>query len=151
MRTERRWESWTYPIGIWYECFSKSFIKTGTFCHLLALYYLYINFKLFLRTLNVDWLLVSVGLVWVFQKLLIYWDFHTQLSLRFREWSKKEKISSERQLCGWKCLVDVRGQRRMGRLVRDDRKATVSQIITRLQPRYAEYHLWTHTTCWTLK
>ena len=29
-----------------------------------------------------------------------------------------------------KCLVDVRGQRRMGRLVRDDRKATVTQIST---------------------
>ncbi len=49
----------------------------------------------------------------------------------YREWSEKEKISSERQLCGRKCLVDVRVQRRMGRLVRDDRKATVTQIITR--------------------
>ncbi len=27
----------------------------------------------------------------------------------YREWSEKEKISSERQLCGRKCLVDVRG------------------------------------------
>jgi len=45
--------------------------------------------------------------------------------------SEKEKISSERQLCGRKCLVDVRGQRRMGRLVGDDRKATVTQINTR--------------------
>ncbi len=35
------------------------------------------------------------------------------------------------QLCGRKCLVDVRGQRRMGRLVRDDRKATVTQITIR--------------------
>ncbi len=43
----------------------------------------------------------------------------------------REKISSEQQLCGRKCLVDVRGQRRMGRLVRDDRKATVTQINTR--------------------
>ncbi len=41
------------------------------------------------------------------------------------------QISSERQLCGWKCLVDVSGQRRMGRLVRDDRKETVTQITTR--------------------
>ncbi len=40
-------------------------------------------------------------------------------------------MSSERQLSGWKCLVDVRGQRRMGRLARDDRKATVTQINTR--------------------
>ncbi len=45
--------------------------------------------------------------------------------------SEKEKLSSERQLCGRKCLVDVRGQRRMGRLVRDDRKTTVTQITTR--------------------
>ncbi len=34
--------------------------------------------------------------------------FHAQPSLGFREWSEKEKISSELQLCGWKCLVDVR-------------------------------------------
>ncbi len=56
---------------------------------------------------------------------------HTTISSVYREWSEKEKISSERQLCGQKCLVDVRGQRRMGRLVRDDRKATVTQITTR--------------------
>ncbi len=78
-----------------------------------------------------EWLLVPDGLVWVFQKLLIYWDFHTQPSLGLQRMSEKEKISSERQLCGWKCLVDVRGQRRMGRLVRDDRKTTVTQINTR--------------------
>ncbi len=56
---------------------------------------------------------------------------HTTISRVYREWSEKEKISSEWQLCGQKCLVDVRGQRRMGRLVRDDRKATVTQITTR--------------------
>ncbi len=56
---------------------------------------------------------------------------HTTISRVYREWSEKEKISSERQLCGRKCLVDVRGQRRMGRLVRDDRKTTVTQKNTR--------------------
>ncbi len=55
----------------------------------------------------------------------------TTISRVYREWSEKEKISSERQLCWRKCLVDVRGQRRMGRLVRYDRKATVTQITTR--------------------
>ncbi len=55
----------------------------------------------------------------------------TTISRVYRDWSEKEKISSERQLCGRKCLVDVRGQRRMNRLVRDDRKATVTQITTR--------------------
>ncbi len=42
---------------------------------------------------------------------------HTTISRIYREWSEKEKISSERQLCGWKCFVDVRGQRRMDRLL----------------------------------
>ncbi len=54
----------------------------------------------------------------------------TTISRVYREWSEKEKTPSGRQLCGRKCLVDVRGQRRMGRLVRDDRKATVTQITT---------------------
>ncbi len=60
----------------------------------------------------------------------LLWFSRTTISRVCREWSEKEKISSERQLCGRKCLVDVRGQRRMGRLVRDDRKATVTQINT---------------------
>ena len=55
----------------------------------------------------------------------------TTISRVYREWSEQEEISSERQLCGRKCLVDVRGQRRMGRVVGDDRKATVTQITTR--------------------
>ncbi len=38
----------------------------------------------------------------------------TTISRVYREWSEKEKISSERQLCRQKCRVDVRGQRRMG-------------------------------------
>ncbi len=75
---------------------------------------------------------------------------HTTISRVYREWSEKEKIPSERQLCGRECLVDVRGQRRMGRLVRDDRKATVTQITTHynqgMQNTISE-----HTTRWTLK
>ncbi len=75
---------------------------------------------------------------------------HTTISRVYREWSEKEKISSERQLCGRKCPVDVRGQRRMDRLVRDDRNATVTQITTRynqgMQNTISE-----HTTHRTLK
>ncbi len=60
------------------------------------------------------------------------------------------QISSERQLCERKCLVDVRGQRRIDRLVRDDRKTTVTQITTGynqdLQNTISE-----HTTHRTLK
>ncbi len=74
----------------------------------------------------------------------------TTISRVYREWSEKEKISSERQLCGRKCLVDVRGQRRMGRLVGDDRKATLTKITTRynqgMQNTISE-----RTTCRTLK
>ncbi len=74
----------------------------------------------------------------------------TTISRVYREWSEKDKIFSEGQLCGRKCLVDVRGQRRMGRLVRDDRKATVTQITARynqgMQNTISE-----HTTRQTLK
>ncbi len=35
---------------------------------------------------------------------------HTTISKVYRECSEKEKISSERQLCRRKCLVEVRGE-----------------------------------------
>ncbi len=44
-----------------------------------------------LRTLNVEWLLVPYGLVVVFQKLLIYWDFHAQPTLGFTENGPKKR------------------------------------------------------------
>jgi len=34
----------------------------------------------------------------------------TTISRIYREWSEKEKISSERQFYGRKCLADVRGK-----------------------------------------
>ncbi len=52
----------------------------------------------------------------------------TTVSRVYREWSEKGKISSEWQLWGQKVLVNVRGQRRMCRLVKDDRKATVTKV-----------------------
>ncbi len=42
-------------------------------------------------TLDVEWLLLSDGLVLVFQKLLIYWDFHTQPYLGFTENGPKKR------------------------------------------------------------
>ncbi len=71
--------------------------------------------------------------VWVFKKNadLLRFSCTTLTSLRFIENGPKKRKYPVRQLCGQKSLVDVRGQRRMGRLVRDDRKATVTQIITR--------------------
>jgi len=35
------------------------------------------------------------------------------------------------QSCGQKCIVDSRGQRGMGRLIRADRRATLTEITTR--------------------
>ena len=72
--------------------------------------------------MNMAWLLVADGLVRIFQKLLIYWDFHAQQSLGFTENGLKKR---NYPVSGFS-LDDVRGQRRMGRLVGDDRKATVT-------------------------
>ncbi len=105
-----------------------------------------------LSVLNVEWLFVPDDLGLGISKNC--WSTgisRTTICRVYREWSKKEKISSEQQLCGCKGLVDVRGQRRMSRLVRDDRKAKFTQINHSLQPRYADYHLWTHNTLKTLK
>ncbi len=68
----------------------------------------------------------------------------------YREWSEKDQIYSEQQFCGRKCLVDVRGQRRMGKLVRDDRKTTVTQITTRYN-QGMKNSISEHTTRWALK
>ncbi len=69
-----------------------------------------------------EWLLVPDRLIWVFQKLLIYWDFHAQPSLGFTENVQ------------WAAVVWTKMpywcQRRMDRRVRDDRKATITQINT---------------------
>ncbi len=75
---------------------------------------------------------------------------HTTISRVYRESSEKEKISSERQLWGGKCIVDVRGQRRMGRLVRADRSASVTQITTRYN-QVMQNTISEHTTRRTLK
>ncbi len=99
-------------------------------------------------TLNVEWLLVPDGLVWVFQKLLIYWDFHSQPSLGFTENGLKKRKYPVSGSCEDKTPCWC--QSRMGRLVRDDRKATVTQITARynqgMQNTISE-----HTTHRTLK
>ncbi len=86
------------------------------------------------------------GLVWVFQKLLIYWDFHTQPSLVFTENGPKKR----KYPVSGSCVDENALFRRMDRLVRDDRKTTVTQITTRynqdMQNTISE-----HTTRQTLK
>ncbi len=42
-------------------------------------------------TLNVEWLLLPGGLIRVFQKLLIYWDFQAQPSPEFTENGPKKR------------------------------------------------------------
>lgn len=67
------------------------------------------------------------GLVWVSQELLTSWDFNVQQYLEFQqnhgEIQKKNIIFDGSE----------RGQKRMVRLFRADRKASVSQITTHLQ------------------
>jgi len=46
----------------------------------------------------------------------------TTFSGVYRNWPEKEKNSSELQFSGGKCLVNARGQRRMARLLRADRR-----------------------------
>lgn len=45
----------------------------------------------------------------------------------YREWSRKEEISSEWQFFVQKCLVDARDQWKMARLLQADRKAILAQ------------------------
>lgn len=61
-------------------------------------------------TLTVARLLVPDGMVWVFKKL-ITWDLpHTRVSGVYREWHKKQKTSTERQICEWKCFDESQSQ-----------------------------------------
>lgn len=62
-----------------------------------------------------------------FQKLLIYWDFHTNISRVYREGSgQRDGVHRAaalwaKMLCWW--------QRRLARLVQVDRKARVTQLV----------------------
>ncbi len=78
-----------------------------------------------------EWLLVPDGLVWVFQKLLIYWDFHA----KWKHLQGLQRMVQKRENIWWAAVVWTKMpcwcQRRIGRLVRDDRSATVTKITTR--------------------
>ncbi len=84
------------------------------------------------------------------KKLLIYWDFHAQSSLGFTENGPKNvKYPASGSCVDEKCLV-VRGQRRMGKLVKNYRKATVTQITTRYK-QGMQNTISERTTCRILK
>uniref|UniRef100_A0AAY5L012 Transposase Tc1-like domain-containing protein n=1 Tax=Esox lucius TaxID=8010 RepID=A0AAY5L012_ESOLU len=74
----------------------------------------------------------------------------TTISRVYIEWCEKGKTSSMRQSCGRKCLVDARGQRRMGRLIQADRRATLTEITTRYN-RGMQQSICEATTCTTLR
>jgi len=56
----------------------------------------------------------------------------TTISRVYKEWCEKGKTSSMLQR---KCLVDARGERRMGRLIQANRRATLTEITTRYNSR----------------
>ncbi len=93
--------------------------------------------------LNIEWLLVPDGLVWVFQKTADLRDFNTTISRVYREWSEKRKYPMSGSCVDVNSLLmsEVRGE--WGRLVRNYRKATVTQITTRTT-KVCRIHLWTH-------
>lgn len=82
-------------------------------------------------TLSVVWLLVPDGLsmVQLFQKPVVCWEFHTHTHTHHGV-KKTNNKSSKSPFYGWKHLVDEGGQRGMDGLIRADRKATVTQIIS---------------------
>lgn len=65
-------------------------------------------------TLIVAWLLAPDGLISVFHKQLISWDFTTEL---YTECYEKQKMLKEQLFCGWKHFADERGQRKMAKYV----------------------------------
>ena len=89
-------------------------------------------------TLNVAWLLVLHGWVCVFQKLLIYSDFHTQPSLGFTENGPKLTEYENIQWVVWtKMPCWCQRSQENGQTEGNSNSKNNS-----LQPSYAEYHLW---------
>lgn len=87
-------------------------------------------------------LLVPDGRVWVFQKLLMYWDFTTKLSLEnspkkriFPEKKKSNSLGENAML-----MTEVRGERPN----RFRQKATASQLTTYHDQRYEVWWILTY-------
>ena len=96
-----------------------------------------------------EWLLVPERVIWVFQKLLISWDFHAHSSLwclhRMVWKTKKHPVSSSS--AGKKHIVNERHQRRRARLVKADRKVTVTQITTHYRATVVYRTIYLNTQC----
>lgn len=88
------------------------------------------------------WLLVPDGLqAWVFNKLLIYWDIHTgtTVSRVYRAWSKEKRVENALLMSCW-----CHRSKWPDRLKKW--KGNCHSNYHWLQPRSAEYHLWTQST-----
>ncbi len=82
--------------------------------------------------------------VWVFQKLLIYWDFHAQPSLEFTENGReniKYPVSGSCVDENALLMSEVRGERADWLEMIESNSNSNNHSW---QPRYSEYHLWTH-------
>lgn len=73
------------------------------------------------------WSWYGCWLIWIFQKLLISWDRHAQLTLEFT-YNGAKKPSNKHKSCGKRLMVNALLMREV-RLVQADRKATVTQTI----------------------
>lgn len=65
---------------------------------------------------------------------------HTNISWVYRDWFEKQKMSSERQFSGRKCLLDTKGE------FPDGRKVTATQI-TACYSQVMQRKVTEHTTC----
>jgi len=74
----------------------------------------------------------------------------TTISRVYKEWCEKGKTFSMWQSCLRKCLVHARDQRRMGRLIQADRRATLTEITTRYNQGMKQ-SICEATTCTTLR
>ncbi len=101
-----------------------------------------------------EWLLLPGGLIRVFQKLLIYWDFQAQPSPEFTEnGPKKRKYPVSGSCVDENALLmsEVRGEwADWLEMIEDDRKATVTQITTYYK-QGMQNTISEHTKRWTLK
>lgn len=88
------------------------------------------------------WLLVPDGLqAWIFNKLLICWDIHTgtTVSRVYRAWSKEKRVENALLMSCW-C------HRSKWSDWLKKWKGNCHSNYHWLQPRSAEYHLWTQST-----
>ena len=74
------------------------------------------------------------------QILLIFWDCQALVCREWCEW----------HICGQKCVVNERGQRRRARLVDADRKVTVTEITTHYNSGMQK-SIFEHRTCQSSK